>query len=91
LACVLWVDVNHWYTRQFRFVFNKLAELVESPGMVLTTLRLFNRYPLTDALEIFKSNSTNGALSPLHQFLGNPVVYIPSKASFFLFEAVSST
>jgi hypothetical protein len=52
--------------------------------MVLTTLRLSNRYPFANPLEIFKGDSTTGALSPFHQFFGNPMVYIPSKASFFL-------
>jgi hypothetical protein len=52
--------------------------------MVLTTLRLFNRYPFTNPLEIFKSDPTTGVLSLSYQFLGNPVVYIPSKTTFFL-------
>jgi hypothetical protein len=41
--------------------------------MVLTTLRLFNRYPFTNPLEIFKSDPTTGVLSLSYQFLGNPV------------------
>jgi hypothetical protein len=52
--------------------------------MVLTTLRLSNRCPFMDALEVFRSNSTTGAFGPFHQFPGDLAVYVPGKSGFLL-------
>lgn len=48
--------------RQFRFVVDKLQQLMERPIMQIATLFTSSPYPFADAFEIFKSDTASGAL-----------------------------
>ena len=57
---------------------------MERPRMLSATLSLRNRYPVTDALEIFKRNSTPGVFGLRNQHLCNPMVHIGCKSGFLV-------
>ena len=80
---VPWVYKDHWNTGKYRFVEDKLTELMERPTMQIDTLRLPKPYPLANSLEVLKSNRPICVFSLLHNLLTDAVVLLSSKATFF--------
>jgi hypothetical protein len=70
--------------RPLRFVGNLLSQIEETPGMVLPPLAFSNRYPIPDALQILQGHPATGVFRPLHQFLRDPMVFLPGKPPFLL-------
>jgi hypothetical protein len=67
-----------------RLVGDPLSQIKETPGVVLPPLAFSNRYPVPDALQILQGNPATGVFRPLHQFLRNPMVFLPGKPPFLL-------
>lgn len=70
------VNKEHRDTSEPGFVHNKGSELVEGPICQSCVMPLPNRYPIANALEIFKANSATGALSVRHNGFTDPVVFV---------------
>src|SRR5439155_2228855 len=58
LARMLGVHQDHRDTRQARLVLDKAAELCKGPARHTSPLRLPERSPLADAVEVFEGNPT---------------------------------
>jgi hypothetical protein len=63
------------------FVREKLAQLVESPGMPLIAMFVANRYPLSDSTQVLKSDCLARYGGFLHQGLRDTVIHIYLKAT----------
>ena len=57
---------------------------METPRMMDATLGPSNRYPITDALEVFQGNTPTGAFGLRNQQFGDDVVNIAGKSRFLL-------
>ena len=64
-------------------VFDKTPQLPECPGMLASTLSLSNRYPISDALQIFEDDHLTGVLGFRYQFLGDDMIGIGGESSLF--------
>ncbi len=71
---VAWVHRNKSHACERSLVLDKLAELIKRPVCVLCPLPVPNRYPVSDTLEVFKSNPTPSVLRGLHNTLADAVV-----------------
>ena len=58
---------------------NERSELKECPTRVSCSLRAPNSYPVTDTLEVLKSNSSSGVFGLLHDLLADPMVFDATK------------
>jgi hypothetical protein len=58
---------------------NERSELKECPTRVSCSLRAPNSYPVTDTLEVLKSNSSSGVFGLLHDLLADPMVFDDTK------------
>ena len=76
LTRVPWVDVDHRDACEPCLVVDELPELMEAPICEASSLPATSPYPVVDALEIFQSDTTSGALRRAHQDLGDAVVDI---------------
>ncbi len=56
---------------------------MKRPRMLLTTLRLSNRDPVADALEVFDGNTASGVFGFRNKHLGDSVVFIRNKTRLF--------
>jgi hypothetical protein len=74
-----------------RLVGNLLSQIEETPGMLLPPLAFSNRYPVPDALQILRGNPAAGVFRPLHQFLRNPMIFLPGKPPFLLAALLQQT
>lgn len=70
------VNRDNCYACKCRLVLYKLTKLVESPVSVSCPLLAPNRYPIADALEVFKSDPAIGVLRGLHDTLTDAVVCV---------------
>jgi hypothetical protein len=77
------VNQNHPNACQLGLVFDKLAKLVEPPRVLLATLNLLNRYPASDATEVFEGYSPSGAFGLRHKLLGDAMVHITGESALF--------
>lgn len=68
------INQDHRHTCPLCLVIDKLTELVKRPVRVSRPLLGSNRCPVTDALEILKSNPASGVLRLLHDMLADNVV-----------------
>ena len=62
------------HAREGRLVLDKLAKLIKRPVRVSCPLLAPNRYPVTDALEVFEGDPAPGVLRGLHDTLADAVV-----------------
>ncbi len=69
--------------RQLCFVFDKGTQLSECPRVVLSPLAMPNRDSVTDAAQIFQSNTPASVFSLGNNTLANRVIDIGSKTSLF--------
>lgn len=74
------VDVDQRHASYGSLVGNEFSELVETPRVVITSLGLPNRCPLSDSLEIFKGYQGKGVFSLRNQLLRDAVISIFSKS-----------
>jgi len=77
--------VNKFYNdpRQRRFVFDKGTQLSECPRVMLSPLAMPNRNSVTNAAQIFQSDTPASVFSLGNNALCNGVIDISSEASFF--------
>jgi len=68
---------------QSGFVLDKPAQLVESPGVLLSPLALSNRDSGTDAREVFKGSPPSSVFSPVNNPPADNVVNMCGKPSLF--------
>ena len=82
-ASVPWVNEEKRDSCETSLVLNKGAELVESPTMDRPALAAsINRYPVSDALQLFEGYSSEGVLSLLNDPLADKVVHRCSEPAF---------
>ena len=74
------INQKHRNTGQFRLVVDKATELEERPVVQSSSLPARGRYPVTDALKIFKSDSAPGALRRVDGCFADDVVDVALKA-----------
>jgi hypothetical protein len=79
LTCAARVDRYDNYASQRRLVGNEAAQLVEGPRLMAAPLTATNRYPITDALEVFKGYSAMGVFRLRDQSLGDGMVYLSAE------------
>lgn len=79
------------HTEQSGFVFDKGTQLIERPAMQLASLRLPNPYPVTDAAQVFQSDTASGAFGLLHELLGDAVVHVGCEASLLARQGFETT
>lgn len=77
------INRNHNHACTLCFVFDKASQLVERPAMQGCSLAASSPDPVTDALQIFKGDSSSGALRRINNLLADRVVDLSGKASFF--------
>lgn len=82
-TCVSWVHKSNGNSREFCFVFDEVAELMETPRVLNATLGLLNRYPRAYARQVFEGYSTFGVFSLRNQPLGNHMVHVFGEARLF--------
>ena len=70
------VNQDNRHTGQARLVSNIGTKLVKGPVGMSCTLRLFDRYPLAYASEIFKGDTALGVLSLFHDMLRDTVIRV---------------
>jgi hypothetical protein len=80
---VLRIYQSYRNSRYRRFVGDKSAELIKRPGMQVGALSFTNRYPVTDALEVFKGNAASGAFGFADELFTDAVVDVPRHAGLF--------
>ena len=73
LRGILGIDQLNQNTSNFGFITDKLPKLAKSPRVVAAPLAMLNRDPVSDTLEVFKSNQAMGVFSLRHQPLTNYV------------------
>lgn len=69
------------YASQASLVGHERTKLSEAPRMQGPTLCLPNRYPVTDAVEVFDGDAAPGALGTGHQSFADAVVRVTSEAA----------
>lgn len=77
------IDQYYWNPRKFRFILDKIPKLIESPRMVLATLRLFNPYLVANARQIFECNRSTSVFSFSHNILGDAMVNVTIEFAYF--------
>jgi hypothetical protein len=70
------INQYHRHARNRRLVRDELSQLKERPGVMLSSLTLGNRCPISDAAQILKRNSSSGVFGASHQLLGDAVVLV---------------
>ena len=70
-------------TSKLRLVFDKAAELEESPSRHLGSLRLAKPCPIPDTLQFFEGNSFVGVFGLRNKLFAGGVVYVPAEALLF--------
>lgn len=73
------VNVDQWNASYGSLVGHELSELVETPRMVITSLRPLNRCPLSDSLKILEGDQRKGVFSLRNQCLGDAMVSVSSE------------
>ncbi len=73
---ILWIDQDYRHTSSFCLVLDKVTQLKERPVAMLAPLLAANRYPVTNALQVFQGNCASGALRFLNKPLTDHVVDI---------------
>src|SRR5271166_1518658 len=68
------------YPRKSSLVLDKCSELSESPRMQNGSLLVPNRYPATDAAQLFERHTPVSVFSFGNDLLGNDVIYIGREA-----------
>jgi len=81
---VLRIDEDNRNPCQSGLVLDKLPELMERPAMVGAPLSLSNRYPITDALQIFKSDTAPGAFGLRNQPFADHMVHVCGEPRFLV-------
>ena len=76
------VHRHHLDADLLRLVTDKTAQLEERPAMPLRPLRLANRYPFTNAAQIFQGDAAVGVFGLLHNAFADVVVHPSRKAPF---------
>ena len=76
------VNQCHHHTGELSLILDKLAKLIESPGVVLSPLAPANRNSGADASQIFEGNTASSVFGLRNNTLGNAVVDVRSKPSF---------
>ncbi len=71
---ILWIDQDYRHTSSFCLVLDKVTQLKERPVAMLAPLLAANRYPVTNALQVFQGNCASGALRFLNKPLTDHVV-----------------
>lgn len=79
---VAWVNQLHHYAHEPRLVFDKATQLSKCPRVVLPPLAMPNRYPVTDAAQVFQGDSASGAFSLCNKTLTDDMVDVAHKAFF---------
>ena len=85
---VLGINDLKQHTGLFGFIGDKLPELIESPAPHAVALRLAKPYPVTDALEVFKSYTATGVFGLRNESLGEDVIGIATKTGFSIRNAL---
>src|SRR5262249_8763778 len=70
------------------FVADFLLKIVECPAMQSGSLRLSNRYPVADAIQVFEGNAALSALSLNHNAFADAVVGVIRETGFFARQAI---
>ena len=76
------VNQRHQYSGELGLVLNKLAKLIEGPGVLLPPLTLTNRDAVSNSLEVFKGNTSTAVFGLRNNTLADAVIDMTSKASF---------
>lgn len=74
MACSSGIYSDYGYPLELCLVFDKAAELVESPTAKATTLSFIYRYSFPNALQVFKGNSSLSVKSFSHQTFGDHII-----------------
>jgi hypothetical protein len=77
------IDLNQSYAREDGFVFEKLTQLRECPGVQNRSLRFPSPYPLADARQLLDGNPASGAFGFLNNLFRNRMVDVLGKAKLF--------
>lgn len=83
-AGVTWINSDHGNTEQLPLVSNELTELGEGPSAHLCSLTLAEPCPLTDALEVFKSDPASSVFGLSHELLADDMVLVAAEAPFLV-------
>ena len=79
-GCVTRIDEDHRHTDDLGFVLDERSELIESPRVQVATLSLANRYPVSNARNIFKCNRSFGVFGFRNQLLGGAMIHVFGKS-----------
>src|SRR5882724_6917441 len=74
------IDVDDLHAIQPRFVADFVFEIVKCPTMQGGSLRLANRYPVADTLQVFEGDAASSALSLDHNAFADAMVGIIGEA-----------
>src|SRR5258707_6256710 len=73
------VNVNHFHAVKSRLVQYLLLKTIKCPAMQRGSLRLPNRYPITDATQIFQGDPALSVLSLNHDTFADAMVGVVSE------------
>jgi hypothetical protein len=76
------IDCDHIDSRKLGLVLDKTAKLKEGPTVHPCSLPLSKRCPLTDVLEILKSNAASGVFSGPDKRLADAMIDVPAILGF---------
>jgi hypothetical protein len=77
------VNLNKGDAHSLGFVLDKALKLVKRPVMQRSSLRLANRYPITNALKVFQGNRFSLCLGLCYNAFADDVVGVARKATLF--------
>lgn len=77
------IDEDKRNAMQLGFVFNLGTKIMERPSIMLTPLCFANRYPFTDARQVFQGDTATGVFRTFNNLLGDLVVYVFGKTLLF--------
>jgi len=83
-TCIFWIDIDNWYSQNFGFVFDEVLQLVEAPRVDYSSLSAaLNRYPSSDALQVFKGYSSESVFSLLNNPFADGVIDCSNESMLF--------
>ena len=80
---ISWINQAYENTGEFRLVFDKLPQLIESPRVMLSPLAMANRDSVSDTAQVFQSDTPSSVFSLGNNTLADNVINVGSKAFLF--------
>jgi len=80
---ISWGNQAYENTGEFRLVFDKLPQLVESPRVMLSPLAMANHDSVSDTAQVFKSDTPSSVFCLGNNTLADNMINVGSKAPLF--------